>query len=175
MVPIMLSKLHITVDNTAHLVFPLPLGPRMIRNSPRFIGNEDTEEFSEMLRRTGISLPSWSLYDFFRSVMITISSSDVADSVTEPFGSLFDCEFYVIHPREDSPFWGEDSFQRIQSHSTSPTESIMNWTPFSLLRNESARWTRTFANRTEKESGRNYRRSNCQGWRYSMFVSLWLT
>ena len=76
----------------------------MMRNSPLLIGNEETEEFREMFRRTGISLPSWSLYDFFRSVMITISSSDVVDSATESFGSLFDAEFYMIETLEDSPF-----------------------------------------------------------------------
>ena len=76
----------------------------MMRNSPLLMGNEGTEEFREMLRRTGISLPSWSLYDFFRSVMITISSSEATDSATEPLRSLIDSEFYMIEPRIDSPF-----------------------------------------------------------------------
>ena len=68
------------------------------------MGNEETEEFREMLRRTGISLPSWSLYDFFRSVMITISSSEATDSATEPLGSLTDSEFYMIEAQKDVPF-----------------------------------------------------------------------
>ena len=170
MVPIMLSKLNVSDSSILYLVFPLPLGPRIIRNSPRFMGNEGTEEFREMLRRTGISLPSCSLYDFFRSVMITISSSEVVDSVTEPVDSLIDCEFYVIETHEDSPFWGEDIFQLSP---TTLTDSFMDWTPLSLLWNESTRWSRTFANRTEEKSGRHYRWSNLQSWRYSNCVLLW--
>lgn len=140
-----------------YLVFPLPLGPRMMRNSPLLMGNEGTEEFREMLRRTGISLPSWSLYDFFRSVMITISSSEATDSATEPLRSLIDSEFYMIETRIDSPFWGEDIFQHGLQTIISLAGYAMDGAPLSLSRDESARRTRALANRTEEKSGCNYR------------------